>query len=441
LFIGLALVRGLIYAAVIPPWQVPDETGHFEYAWLTAELGRVPTWDDTSSELERELLASLYEWRYGDLVQRRLPAHMPTRIADLPANVFARSARTVLTGRFSLAYVWQAVFLFSFLAQDLPLQLYAARTSSVLLQLGIVCLAYLTFRELFPRRHNLSELATAMIVLNPQHTFINSAVGDGPLAEAMATLVVYCWVRLFARRLSIPAALGVVLGTIVGILTKNTAAFLIPVDGVLAAWWLLRRNRHRWSRRHIAYLCIGVVVLGAGLWAWSQTELGRRSFSVIRILSSPIDWTLVDRRGTTVGEALLGTYDSFWGNYGWMILPLSDRWYGAITAISALSLGGWLIRGREKMPGWAVGTTLVTLSGALLVYLWAVILSRQGAYFQFQGRWLYPALVPLCLFLVEGMDRLFDVSSGRAAARLFLAFMLCLDTWSLCGYVLPYFYG
>src|SRR5271157_6623860 len=37
----LGLVQGIIFAAIIPPWWNNDEPGHFEYAWLVANL---PTW-------------------------------------------------------------------------------------------------------------------------------------------------------------------------------------------------------------------------------------------------------------------------------------------------------------------------------------------------------------------------------------------------------------
>jgi len=91
---------------VIPPWQSPDETGHFEYVWTLARLRRIPRREDASPFLERELLASLYEWRYGVFIDRPLPARMPARLADLPTRVHAQRARTLLAGRFSLAYLW-----------------------------------------------------------------------------------------------------------------------------------------------------------------------------------------------------------------------------------------------------------------------------------------------------------------------------------------------
>ena len=95
LLLSLTLIRGLIYLSVTPPWQSPDETGHFEYAWLIAHLGLLPTEDTLSPPFERELLNSLYEWRYGEYIGRTLPGQMPARLNDLPSQIFAQHSRTV----------------------------------------------------------------------------------------------------------------------------------------------------------------------------------------------------------------------------------------------------------------------------------------------------------------------------------------------------------
>ncbi len=42
LLLAMALLGGVLYAAVVPPWQSPDEPGHFEYVALLYRLGHVP---------------------------------------------------------------------------------------------------------------------------------------------------------------------------------------------------------------------------------------------------------------------------------------------------------------------------------------------------------------------------------------------------------------
>ena len=56
LLLALAAVRGVLYALIIPPWQSPDETGHFEYAWHLTSLRHIPTREETSPAFEQELL-------------------------------------------------------------------------------------------------------------------------------------------------------------------------------------------------------------------------------------------------------------------------------------------------------------------------------------------------------------------------------------------------
>jgi hypothetical protein len=73
LLVALAIARGALYAAIVPPWQSPDETGHFEYAWLLAHLRRVPVREDASPGFEGQLIDSLYHWRFGDYTRRPLP--------------------------------------------------------------------------------------------------------------------------------------------------------------------------------------------------------------------------------------------------------------------------------------------------------------------------------------------------------------------------------
>jgi hypothetical protein len=94
LLLGLTLIRGLIYLSVTPPWQSPDETGHFEYAWLIAHLGQLPTEDTLSPPFERELLSSLYEWRYGEYIGLTLPEQMPARLNELGKPVLVLRNKT-----------------------------------------------------------------------------------------------------------------------------------------------------------------------------------------------------------------------------------------------------------------------------------------------------------------------------------------------------------
>jgi hypothetical protein len=81
----LALAHGLVYAMIVPIWQAPDEPMLYEYAALTAELGRLPQVEDRSPALEQQLAASLSRqdfWRY---TIRRMPEALPQTMAEVQA--------------------------------------------------------------------------------------------------------------------------------------------------------------------------------------------------------------------------------------------------------------------------------------------------------------------------------------------------------------------
>jgi hypothetical protein len=470
LFLLLTLVTGLLYLAVIPPWQGPDETGHFEYAWLLARLGRLPKPQDASPAFERELLGSLYEWRYGEYIGRPLPEAMPLRLNDLPANIFARQSRTVLSGQFSLSYLWQALFLLPTRSQDLADQLRVARLSSVLINVGITWLAFLTFSELTAGRRSLAYAMTAILVLVPQHTFVNSMVGDGPLAELLACLVFYCWARLFGNRREALLVPGILLGTVAALFAKGTAGFLVPLDIGLAVWYGVRRFRlpssdpglparagsrvpTPGSRRWHGWALTGMTVVLSGMAVWLlghvPSPLGVPGEGVIRGGLLAGDWIWRDPRGFTFTQALLWSHDSFWAYFGWMSLPVSQRWYGALLLAGAAAAFGWVV-GRPSRDALApragrlAGAAFLT---ALVAFVWFSLLRNQGGYYQFQGRYLFPAAVPAVFLLAGGWERVLTPRGqrpGRWPEVLVwggVGFLLPFAAWCILGYILPFYHS
>jgi hypothetical protein len=442
LLLGLALVRGVGYALLIPPWQSPDETGHFEYAWLIANSRKLFN-PDLAIDFEAEYLSSLYEWRYGEFIQRPLPDKMPARINELPRNIFAARSRTILISRFSLSYVWQALFLYPFRYQDLVFQLYVARISSVLLNVGIIGMAARIFRRLLPRQGALTTVMVAVLVFWPQHTFINGMVGEGALAELMVLVVLYGWVRLFSfRGESIGGGL-VIIGTLVAIWSKITSAFLIPLNVGLFIWWIYEHLTHYWKWFHWLYIFASIAVLGMGGWVWSKSALATKVLMRVGLLFNGSGLLWVDERGVTFWKALLSTHDSFWANFGWMNLGVSERWYGGLLSITILALIGLIWQwGKQGVWNWRTVLMVSFEVVAWVTYIWAAILSKSDSgYYGAQGRYLFPIAVPHVFLLVRGWRGLFSSSFKPLAAAFLLISLVGFDIWCIVGYILPYYYG
>ncbi len=85
LIVLLALAHGLVYVFVVPIWQAPDEPMLYEYAALSAELGRVPRAEDHSPALEQRLAASLSRQNFWRYTIGRVPVTPPRTMAEVLA--------------------------------------------------------------------------------------------------------------------------------------------------------------------------------------------------------------------------------------------------------------------------------------------------------------------------------------------------------------------
>jgi glucan phosphoethanolaminetransferase (alkaline phosphatase superfamily) len=103
------------------------------------------------------------------------------------------------------------------------------------------------------------------------------------------------------------------------------------------------------------------------------------------------------------------TFQSFWGQFGWMAVPLPPRIYQILLLVSALLVAGfvvWLVRQRRsRSSGFPVfdSTSLLVLSAVLTctAFVWYNL-----TFVQHQGRYLFPALIPLATAAALGLDTL-----------------------------------
>ncbi|PJF34198.1 MAG: hypothetical protein CUN49_16730, partial [Candidatus Thermofonsia Clade 1 bacterium] len=125
----------------------------------------------------------------------------------------------------------------------------------------------------------------------------------------------------------------------------------------------------------------------------------------LAISGQPTREAWIARRGLTGWlEDLIGTtFQSFWGQFGEMAVPMQSSTYHVLHILTALALSGALYALFSK------ARQLSGLQWAGLIVLGTALLGVAGAFFyynlkfvQFQGRYLYPALVPIALFYVSG---------------------------------------
>jgi hypothetical protein len=97
------------------------------------------------------------------------------------------------------------------------------------------------------------------------------------------------------------------------------------------------------------------------------------------------------------------SFQSFWGQFGWMGVPMGARVYQSLAVFSLLIVTGIGIALRRSPPlseqqRDGVALLIITAASVLGQYL-----GYNLEFVQHQGRYLFPALVPLALACAVGM--------------------------------------
>jgi 4-amino-4-deoxy-L-arabinose transferase-like glycosyltransferase len=326
----------------------------------------------------------------------------------------------------------------------------AVRLLSTLCSAGVVWLVWLTLRRLTPERPLLALAGMGFAAFLPMHIAIGSAVGNDALTNLLFAATLYgLLVNLsntaelypppdlprqrgrnpdslpvdgegrgggkggeYLHWLRIPLLVGLT------ILTKATGVLLIPITllGVIVA---ARLQSGRWARAlGAATLALLATLLISGWWLvrnyllYGDPLLQRTFLEVFAGTAKARDFL---NQGMTWGQyaQLVAdwTFSSFWFAYG---APETARTglpnflpSSVYLGLGALTLGaavGFALRLREPSPLWA--RVWLLLAGLCLVLTLVSFVLFVRVFFQTQGRYFYPALLPISVFWALGWERL-----------------------------------
>jgi hypothetical protein len=118
------------------------------------------------------------------------------------------------------------------------------------------------------------------------------------------------------------------------------------------------------------------------------------------------------------------TFHSFWGQFGWMAVPMDGRTYQLLAILSLLALGFWILdtsrrfwiydlrftnfHAKRLITNYQLPITLPQRSALFLLIIAIGLmllgyLSYNFTFLQFQGRYLFPALIPLGVLFTMGL--------------------------------------
>jgi 4-amino-4-deoxy-L-arabinose transferase-like glycosyltransferase len=429
---------GSLYAVHTPAWQVPDEPAHYNYIRAIVEQHALPV-----------LQSGDYDQAYLDQLKSKL---FPP---DLPVTGIRYES-------------WQPPLYYLLAAPIFAAtngSLLAVRLFTLLLGGGVIVLTWRLAREIVPEAPGMALAAAGFVAFLPQHVAMNAAANNDALTEVI--IVLGLW--LLVRALLVPAAgrwrewplLGLVLG--LGFLTKLTA---YPLAGLIAAGLLLVARRQAWPRRRFVIAALQVyvpaILLGSLWWVRNLVVYGGLDFLATTrhdsvVLGQPRTADLLATWGLRLylRNFFQTTFQSFWGQFGWMGVVMDQRVYLALLLYSAGLLLGLVAAvlavrrsGRRLRPEQADVLVLLALAVALAVM---VYLYYNLTFVQFQGRYLYPALAVIALgaaLALRQWARLLTalIPAARGALRQWsiwalplvpIALMAALDLFALYRFIIP----
>lgn len=283
-----ALLSGLSWSLMTPPFQVPDEISHFAYAQYLAETGDPPrhvAGDYMSEEQRRTLEALRFFAVIGQRGHRTVWTEERQRQLD---SVLAADLDRVSDGSSSTAvnnpplfYALQAVPYRVASGGTILDRLAAMRVLSVVLAALTVLCVFMFLREAFPGTPWAWTVGALVVAFQPLFGFIASGVNNDAGLFLAAAAFFFVLARCFRRGLTAPraAALGAVVG--LGVVTKLTFVALVPA--FLAAIAVLSWRSPR-ARRREAMVAAGVgtavaaapvaLYIGLNELAWSRDVYG-----------------------------------------------------------------------------------------------------------------------------------------------------------------------
>lgn len=430
------LLAGTLYAVHTPDWQAPDEPAHYNYIRQLAD-GRFPVMQsgDYNQAYQEEVIGSEFDSQYS--------------VASFEYEDYQPP----------LYYLLETPVYLVFKGALRPLRLL-----SVLLGAGVVALAYLIAQRLFPTQSWLWPTTAAFVAFLPQHVAMLAAVNNDSLAELLVAAILYTLICIPTRPSNRQLLLlGVLLG--LGFLTKATVYLMVPVIGLYLLWMNWRDWRPFFRQAVVVFGTAGLV----GLPWWLRNVVVYGGVDILGIGAhndivtgqpTTAEWITNYGLGYTLRNLFQTTFQSFWGQFGWMGVVMRPWVYQLLLLFTVLTLIGLvLFFARLRIVNRAVSEQRRTPSHNPSARIYGVVLAGTFAlslllfltynltFVQHQGRYLFPGLIPISIAvalawttLIEPVRRRWETAVYLLPLGLALA-LFGLDLLALFRFIIPAFNG
>lgn len=417
--IGAFVIKGLLFALFIPPWQGPDEPANLA---AIAQVGRAPGFDTTGPggfpDSIRESAKVTDYWRFRAWPWDFDPA-APEQDKEMffvsgTPSIYNYIAFPAFRAGASLGVLWA---------------MYSIRLLSIIFGALTVLFVYLMTRDAKLGGKWLPILATSLVAFVPQFGFITSIVNKDSLATLLGTA--FMWAVVSEVRQPGKKNLFLAAGLLTAAVLTKPSLLALGVPALLALIGLGYRSVLKSRIRFV----LGLSVL-VGVVALLGLTMVVRDSALARYL----DWTssLVGAPGALRAGADPGMWiyvlSQSWGDFGWLSAPLPRSVYIGLfllTGFSIVGLAVFAVRQFRSLLRRDYRGLMVLLVLVSSVLSFAVVLAAAQASFGAQGRWWFPVIGPFAILFSLGLSTLVPRLMSVAGSALWIGSWLSLNLWVL----------
>lgn len=448
IWVTVFILHALVYLALIPPWQAPDEPTSVELVLTIEAQHRLVNPGDEIPEIQRAIIDSMERNRFWELGGYGRP--LTSNDERNFRGIWHCCASQLVSPPFYQVLLLPVAKLTKGWGIDQRLRmlrlatiLLAAFTVAVVVQIGF---------ELVAIHPAIPLLLPAFVCLSPQFAYSSATVNSDNLAALIGTLLFWRLLRVLRDGISAALIVQLALLILLGFVTKRTTLLVVPALLLALAWQAIVMVKGRDKRLGAKPL----IAVSGGLATLCLL------IAAVPAFRSPVKASVLlyvfkndPLKQLTVLQQIPAQHITFWawltgsikhlsltfvGNYGWHQAHIS-RTVAGLVLVPVLASWAcaliWLWHSQRVLPSWmmrAVWVCIFCVATAIML----TILGTPPEFFP-QGRYLFPVIAPISLLTTIGICAWLPKYWSRMGVGIIVCTLLALDFYCIFAVVMPAF--